>query len=80
MDLHLNCGTKYAIIEVKSFKTLAKTELAQQQAAHYAKRLSLNQVTIALFVPVEDEDVLNELSGQRIIDGVKVFVSAIGWV
>ncbi|MGE0085882.1 MAG: hypothetical protein AB7S75_15855 [Desulfococcaceae bacterium] len=80
VDLHIGCGTVSAIIEVKSFRSLVKTEEAKQQAAAYAKSLCLTQVMIALFVPVEDEKVLQELSGENFIDGVKVMVYAIAWV
>ncbi len=80
VDLHLGCGSVSGIIEVKSFRSLVKTEEAKQQAAAYAKSLCLTQVMIALFVPVEDEKVLQELSGETLIDGVKVMVSAIAWI
>ncbi|MFW6333553.1 MAG: hypothetical protein ACOC23_09695, partial [Thermodesulfobacteriota bacterium] len=78
VDLHLNCAGKTGIIEVKSFTDLAEMEQSVLQAAAYAKRLSLKQVMVALFVPVSEEDVLNQLSGDSIIDGVKAMVSAIG--
>jgi len=35
---------------------------------------------IALFAPVEEEEVLAKLSGQTVMDGVNVVVTAIGWV
>ena len=50
------------------------------QAARYAKRLGLNQVTLAVFVPVEDEAVLQALSVTETVDDVVVTVVAIGWV
>ncbi len=80
VDIHLKCAGKAGIIEVKSFKSMVKTESAKRQAAEYASRLGLSATCIALFVPVEDESVLKALSGETAIDGVKVFVSAIGWV
>ncbi len=80
VDLHLKCGEKRGIVEVKSFRSLTKTESAKFQAAKYAESLGMKTVTIALFTPVEDESVLEELSGQEDIDGVKVTVVAIGWV
>lgn len=79
VDLHLDCGDKTGIIEVKSFKSLTKTELAKRQAAAYAKSLSLGRVTIALFIPMEHEEALKRLSDETDIDGVKVSVVAIGW-
>ncbi len=80
VDLHLRCREKRGIIEVKSFTNLSEAKEAKGQAAKYAKQTGLNTVTIALFVPVEDEDVLEQLSGEDVADGVKVTVKAIGWV
>ncbi len=80
VDLHLRCSGKTAIIEVKSLKSRMKTEAAKRQAAAYAAQLGLKAICVALFVPVEDETVLNRLSGESVVDGIMVFVSAIGWV
>ncbi len=80
VDLHLKCGEKRGIIEVKSFRSRSETEAARVQAARYAARLGLKSVTLAVFVPVEDEDVLKQLSGQTTTDRIEVTVSAIGWV
>ena len=80
VDLHLKCGEKRGIIEVKSYKSMAKVKEAKKQAAGYAKKTGLDSVTIALFVPVEDEKILEKLSGKDIIEGVNVNVCAIGWV
>jgi len=80
VDLHLKCGNKRGIIEVKSFKSHAETRYARLQAARYAAMLHLNAVTLALFIPVEDETVLKKLSDEQDIDGVKVTVEAIGWM
>jgi len=63
---------------VKSFRSRSETEAARGQAARYAAKLGLKSVTLAVFVPVEDEDVLKQLSGQTITDGIEVTVSAIG--
>jgi AAA-like domain len=79
VDIHLNCDEKKGIIEVKSFIDTMETRRAQGQAAAYAKSLGLNSVTLALFVPVEDELILNQLSIQTNIDEVLVYVVAIGW-
>ena len=54
--------------------------VAEVQAAAYGKQAGFNAVTLAVFVPVEDEEVLEELSGEDNIDGIKVTVCAIGWV
>ncbi len=80
VDLHLQCGEKKGIIEVKSFESLPKTKTAKKQAAGYAKGIGLDKVSLALFVPVDDESVLEKLSGEEHIDGVRVMVTAIGWI
>ena len=64
---------------MKSFKSLLKAEYAKQQAAEYAKKLRQSQVMLAMFVPVDDEEILSEMSNETVIDGVRVMVSAIGW-
>lgn len=79
VDLCIRYGNRIGIIEVKSFKNLLRTETARQQAVAYAKSLGLIHVLIAMFAPVEDEDVLQQLSGESVIDGVRVVVDAIGW-
>ncbi len=53
--------------------------LARRQAARYAKSQSLASATLAMFVPVSDEEVLRKLSGDEVIDGVRVITVAIGW-
>jgi len=80
VDLHLKCGTRSGIIEIKSFIDATQVKEAKQQAAQYAQQTGLDRVTIALFTPVEDEEILAALSGENIIGGVKVIVCAIGWV
>ena len=80
VDIHLNCNGKRGIIEVKSFINLSETRRALSQAAAYSAGLRLNSVTLALFVPVEDEAVLAELSVQTRIEDVMVNVVAIGWM
>jgi len=80
VDLHVKCGDKRGIIEVKSFVDATEAKQARVQAARYAKSLGTDAVSIALFVPVGDEDVLKKLSGQEEIEGIGVTVEAIGWV
>ncbi|MCP4107809.1 MAG: hypothetical protein GY749_20080 [Desulfobacteraceae bacterium] len=80
VDLLIMCGEKTGIIEVKSFESLPKANAAKKQAAGYAKSLGLDKASIALFVPVEDESVLEKLSGTEQTDGVEVAVTAIGWI
>lgn len=79
VDLHIRHGDKQGIIEVKSFVDFAELESARRKAAHYATSLGLDRVTIAVFVPVSDPDVLEKLSGQIHVDGAQVVVVAIGW-
>ncbi|WP_052506992.1 AAA-like domain-containing protein [Desulfonatronovibrio magnus] len=84
VDLHLKCprneGGKEGVIEVKSYINQAKMHRHIDQAANYARNLGLPSITLALFVPVEDEAVLAKLSGTHEIEGVRVMVKAIGWV
>jgi len=80
VDLHLRCAQKRGIIEVKSFINAHKANLARTQAAEYAKQLGEPTVTVAMFVPIEDESVLAKLSVQEVTLGVEVTVVAIGWV
>ena len=79
VDIHLRCGKKQGIIEVKSFKDASDAKLARYQAAGYAKSLGLKNVTVALFVPVDNNDVIEKLSVEHETDGVKVTVAAIPW-
>ncbi len=80
VDLHLQCGSLRGIIEVKSFVDSYQIKHDRLQAADYAKSLSIDSVTIALFIPVLEETVLEKLSTQDVTSGVEVNVVAIGWV
>jgi hypothetical protein len=79
VDLHLKCRDKFGIIEIKSFRSHARTQTGILQAASYARSLNLTSVTIALFVPLDDMSVLASLSKEIQCDGVVVTVVAIGW-
>ncbi|RLC19554.1 MAG: hypothetical protein DRI57_06875, partial [Deltaproteobacteria bacterium] len=79
VDLHLRRGEQRGIIEVKSFVDASEVRKSRKQAAEYAGRLNMDSVTVALFVPTEDEEILGQLSGGQTIDGVSVTVVAIGW-
>ncbi|MCP4398988.1 MAG: hypothetical protein GY801_17020 [bacterium] len=79
VDLHLRCGEKRGIIEVKSFVNAYQLKDDRFQAAQYARQTSLDCVTMAVFLPVEDTKVLDQLSGEEVIDGIRVIVAAIGW-
>ncbi len=76
----MKCGDKCGIIEVKSFVDAYQAALDREQAAKYANSLGLHAVTLAMFMPVEDEMVLEKLSGEITIDAIHVHVVAIGWV
>jgi hypothetical protein len=79
VDLHLRCGEKRGIVEIKSFKSRSKIPFAAQQASRYAQQMELSAVVLVLFAPVEDEDMLEKLSSVETIDGVEVSTIAIGW-
>jgi len=79
VDIHIRCNGKKGIIEVKSFVDMSETRKGTEQAAAYARSLNLNSVTLALFVPLDDEAVLAKLSGEHQSNGVTVTVVAIGW-
>lgn len=80
VDLHLQCGSQLGIIEVKSFVDSYQIKHDQEHVADYAKNLGLDNVTIAVFIPVLEETVLEKLSTQEIVNGIEVNVVAIGWV
>jgi hypothetical protein len=80
VDLHLRCGDKRGIIEVKSFTNIYQARDDRHKAAEYATNLGFDKVTMAIFIPVEEETVLEKLSEIEMIDGVEVTVVAIGWV
>jgi len=79
VDLHLRCDGRRGVIEVKSFIDVSEAKRSGRQAADYARQMGLAAVVLALFVPVEDEDVLGKLSGAETIEGVEVSTAAIGW-
>ncbi len=80
VDLHVKCGEHQGIIEVKSFTSASRLKKDRTKTAQYAKTLQLDAVTMAVFIPVEDATVLEKLSGEYKIHGVRVIVAAIGWV
>jgi len=79
VDLLLRSPHQRAVIEVKSFRSASEVPIARRQAARYAKSQNLASATLALFVPVSDEEVLRKLSGDEVIDGVRVITVTIGW-
>jgi hypothetical protein len=80
VDLHIRYEAKQGIIELKSFRNVAVLNKDRSKAAQYASSLGLDNITMAVFVPVLDEDVLTGLSGVETINGVDVTVVAIGWM
>jgi hypothetical protein len=79
VDIRIQCQGKQGIIEIKSFTDFSELQQARTQAARYAKQMNLKTVTLAVFVPTEDENVLEKLSSETETEGVKVTVAAIGW-
>ena len=79
VDLHLRCDGHEGVIEVKSFIDMYELDRSRDQAARYAASLGMGRVTLALFVPSHDEDVLAQLSGEATIGEMQVVVVAIGW-
>ncbi|WP_446007983.1 hypothetical protein [Candidatus Electrothrix sp.] len=80
VDIHLRCDERRGIIEVKSFTDRYQIAADQKQAAEYSADLGLDSVTVALFIPVLEEDVLKQLSSTEVVEGVTVSVIAIGWM
>jgi hypothetical protein len=79
VDLHLRCRDRQGLIEVKSFTDLSSLRHACRQAGHYARKLALSSITLAVFVPLDDDAVLDQLSRTEDVEGVRVHVAAIGW-
>ena len=80
VDLHIRADGREGLIEVKNFKSAASLVKDRTQAANYASKMGLTDVTLAVFVAVIDEDVLQKLSVIKTINGITVSVVAIGWV
>ena len=80
VDLHIKYDLQQGIIEVKSFVDAYQLNQDRTTAAQYAKDLGLDQVTMAVFIPVEDETVLEKLSSDEVVKEVQVTVVMIGWV
>lgn len=79
VDIFLRCGSVQGIIEIKSFEKQSKIKSYAEQAAHYAASLGLSEVTLALFVPTREQEILDQLSKELDVDQVVVHVLAIGW-
>lgn len=79
IDMHLRCNDQQGLIEVKSFVDKYQLTIDKPKAAAYAKQLGLDVVTMAAFIPVLDKEILAQLSGTEMHDGVQVHVVKIGW-
>ncbi len=80
VDLHLGYEKKRGIIEVKSFVNTRQIKKDRKQAASYAKKLGLADVTLAVFIPISDETILTKLSGVEVIEGVQVSTVVMSWI
>lgn len=80
VDLVLRTKDTTAVIEVKSLTDTWELENYRRQAAVYAKKLNLSVATVVVFAMTEDESILNKLSSESEIDGVRVTIVALGWV
>lgn len=80
VDLVLRWRGHLGIIEVKSFLNRGQLQRGQEQAAQYAVKLKQPSATVAVFVPVTDEGVLQALSGERTLGAVTVTTIAISWL
>jgi len=79
VDLHIRYEGKQGLIEVKSFVDTYQLDKDKLKTAAYAKQVGLNEVTMAVFIPVLDEEILAKLSTVSTHDGVLVTVVMIGW-
>ena len=80
VDLVLRTKDHTGVLEVKSFVDMYELEQGHAQAAGYARKLGLGEATLAVFVPVDEEAIPKNLSGEVTVEGVKVTVVTIGWV
>jgi hypothetical protein len=79
VDLHLlSKDDKKGLIEVKSFVNAYEVNESIIQAVKYASKTNHSSVSIALFAPFTDENVLTQLSRTETIDDITVTVVAIG--
>ena len=78
VDIHLEYYDKRSVIEVKSFTDTYQAKEAMKQAAAYGKKLEFDSVTVAMFAPFTDQDILAKLSDVQVIENVNVTMVAIG--
>ena len=77
VDLHLSSRTQTGVIEVKSFTQRSDLPSQRSQTARYAASRGLAEATLAMFVPTDDEALLEALSGRQDVEGVTVITVAI---
>ena len=77
VDLHLSNRTQSGVIEVKSFTQRSDLPAQRSQTARYAASRGLGAATLAMFVPTDDEALLEALSGKQEVEGVTVITVAI---
>lgn len=65
VDIHLKCGDKQGVIEVKSFVNAHQAKSDREKAAWYAKSLGLDNVTLVMFVSVGMTPGLRSSPGRR---------------
>ncbi len=77
VDLHIRCGGKEGIIEIKSFENMAKLKRGKEQASKYAKEIGLEEIVVVLFLTGVTEEEAMSLQGEEEIEGVKVIVEPV---
>ncbi len=76
----LNEGKNYTgLIEVKIYMDMQTLKASKRQAAEYAVQCGLDSVTIALFVPTDDDTVMKKLSVSERVNGTMVLIFPISW-
>ncbi len=65
---------------IKAHVDIYQLKKDKRQAARYARKMGLDAVTLAMFVPILEETTLAKLSTTETVNGVQVSTVAIGWV
>ena len=79
VDLHIRYKDNRSIVEIKCHTFMADLPFYREQAAQYAKSLGLANVTLALFVPLLQEEIPSKLGGEHEFDGVRVVTVPLGF-
>lgn len=80
VDLVLQYQDKLSVIEIKSFVNSYELQVSRKQAANYARKLGLALSTLVVFVPTDDDAVLEKLRSDDLMDGIRVLTVPFGWV